>query len=445
MASKVFHTFPNQSRASPIKRSAGPWLELEDGRRLLDLTAGSTGFAVLGGGNQEVIDAICAQLRAFPHADYKYFDDPVREELASILLSGNPGGLNRVFFSGGSGSEACEMALQLSYQTHHEGGKNGKNWAIATRQSYHGSTTGALAVGERPNLEFYGPLLPQNRLRIPECNFIKNAHPQESQDHYGLRAANYLEHAILAVGPDRVACFIAETMLGGLVGDVAASRTYWPRIREICSKYDIHLILDEVWCGGGVTGRKYCLEWEGIDPDFVVIGKTLAAGYAPLSAVLTNDRFEKVIIKGSGRVETSCTFQGHSTSCAAALAAQKLMTSESQLRKTEVLGAYVRETLNEKISHLAAIKDIRGRGIRNSIEYEIEDPNLFGQHVSDILNKKHGILVSGKWHRLSLTHSVLIPQDIMREAISTIASVIETVYSNWSPPYREEIKQRNFF
>ncbi len=445
MTISVLHTFPNQSRTSPIVKSDGAWLKLKDGRVLLDLTAGGTGFAVLGGGNKDVITAINEQVKKYPHSDYKYFDEPIREELARILLLGSPGGLDRVFFSGGSGSEACEMALQLSYQAHCEESRPKKSWAIATRQSYHGSTTGALALGERPNLEFYSPMLPQNRLRIPECNYLKHGVEGESADEYGIRAASYLEQAIISIGAERVGCFLAETMLGGLVGDVVAPKTYWPEVRSICSRYNIHLILDEVWCGGGVTGKAYCFQWEDVNPDLVVIGKSLAAGYIPLSAVLTNNKFETLFKDGSGRIETSCTFQGHSTACAAAIAAQSILLEPKQLVQTEKIGAIVRDILGNELQKFEFIIDIRGRGIRNSIEYNVEEPNIFGQHIASILNQEENILVSGKWHRLSLTHSVLIDQEELIEGLRAVTRVIKNTHSLWTAKYRKNIKKRDFY
>jgi len=410
------------------------------------LTAGQTGYAILGGGVSEIIDAIELQLRKYQHADYKYFDEPIRDQLAKLLLEDNFYGLDRVLFSGGSGSEACEMALQFSYQIHCEMGRQGKAWAIATRQSYHGSTIGALSVGERPNLEFFSPLLPQNRLRIPECNFIKHRMVGETTEDYGIRAANYLEAAIISVGPERVGCFVAETMLGGLVGDVPAVPSYWPRVREICTKYDVHLILDEVWCGGGVTGKLHCFDWESnCSPDFVFTGKSIAAGYFPLSLVLTHSRFEEIVKYGSGRLELSCTFQGHSAACAAAVATQQIIRSQDLLQRTEDLGDLVRGILLSELKDHEFFVDVRGRGIRNTLEYNCNSRHLFGQRISDILRQKHKIFISGKWHRISLTHSMLISQAILEDALAVLVETFRFVSSCWTDDYIATISEREFF
>jgi adenosylmethionine-8-amino-7-oxononanoate aminotransferase len=177
----------------------------------------------------------------------------------------------------------------------------------------------------------------------------------------------------------------------------------------------------------------------------VVIGKSLAAGYMPLSAVLTNNKFETLYKDGSGRIETSCTFQGHSTACAAAIAAQSILLEPKQLVQTEKIGALVRDILGNELQKFEFIIDIRGRGIRNSIEYNVEEPNIFGQHIASILNQEENILVSGKWHRLSLTHSVLIDQEELIEGLRAVTRVIKNTHSLWTAKYRKNIKKRDFY
>jgi len=442
---RAFLTFPRERRQPRIIKWEGSFLQLADGNRYLDLTAGLTGFAILGGGVEEIIKAITSQVSINPHADYKYFEEPLRDELARLVLPASAGNLDRVLFAGGSGSEACEMAIQLSFQVHREQGSTAKSWAIATRQSYHGSTTGALSVGERPNLEFYSPILPQNRLRIPECNFQKNALDGESPADYSRRAADMLEAAILSVGPEKVSCFVGETMLGGLVGDVPATDGYWKRIKDICTRYNVHLILDEVWCGGGVTGKLNCFEWEAIEPDFVFTGKTIAAGYAPISLVLTSSFFEDVIKNGSGRLEMSCTFQGHLVGCAAAIATQQLIRSNNLLNRAQCLGDATRKTLSEELKNNPFIVDVRGRGIRNSLAYQCPEPHLFGQQIAHIMRDKFKILISGKWHRLSLTHSMLINDQVLETALMKLIETIQDVSSSWTESYYNKLSRRNFF
>ena len=441
----TFKTFPNQVQSPGISRAEGPYLYLEDGNKYLDLTAGTTGFAILGGGVEAVALAVFEQLRKYPHSDYKYFQDEGREYLSEVLVGDAPGGLDKVLFSGGSGAEACEMALLLSYQVHVEQKRPKKSWAIATQQSYHGVTAGALAVGERPNLEFYGPLLPQNRLRIPECNFLKHARDGESPEAYALRSANALESAILSVGPERVGCFVAETMLGGLVGDVPAAPGYWRRVREICDLYDVHLILDEVWCGGGVTGKFYCFEWEQISPDFVLLGKTLAAGYAPISVVLTKSCFEETIKTGSGRLEASSTFQGHSGSCAAAIAVQAIVRTPDMMSHVEEVGALTRRFLESELGNHEFYRQVRGRGIRNSLEYICPGQNLFGQQVASELKVKYGIMVSGKWHRISFTHSMLLDWGELEPALARATDCFRVVASRWTTKYISGLVSTHFF
>ena len=165
-------------------------------------------------------------------------------------------------------------------------------------------------------------------------------------------------------------------MLGGLVGDVPPTKNYWKGIRKICTKYNIHLILDEVWCGTGVSGKYYCFEYDEIVPDFVVLGKTLGCGYIPISCVLVPSDFESLVKKTSERIEMSCTFQAHSLAVAAALEVQKIITEDGFIEEVFKKGEYIRDALQGRVGAHHFVKNIRGRGVRNSIEYDCKNVTL---------------------------------------------------------------------
>ena len=170
----------------------------------------------------------------------------------------------------------------------------------------------------------------EQTLKIKEHNKYRHKKKNETDLEYSLRSANHLEKKIKEIGAENIAGFIGETMLGGLIGDVPPTKNYWKLIRKkICDKYDIHLILDEVWCGTGTSEKYHCIEWDSVTPDFLFICKTLAAGYMPISAILTHNKIENIIKNGQGQIQYSNTFQGHSVSTAAALAVQKIINQKN--------------------------------------------------------------------------------------------------------------------
>ena len=266
--STLLSTFPLQSTLGKVLHCEGPFIHSKEFGRIFDLTAGGTAFALLGWNNKEVNNAISNQLSKFTHLDYKTFDDPNRHKLADLLTSPDKA-LDFCFLSGASGAEACEMAIHMSYQQHFEEGNPSKQKFICRSQSYHGATSMAMALGDRPNLDFYKPIHPNNLIRVSEPNFLKNKLLDESEEDYCNRLINEFIKAIESEGSENIAAFVGETCLGGLVGDVPPPKNYWKKIREICTRNNIHLILDEVWCGTGSSGMYYCYEHDKIIPDFV--------------------------------------------------------------------------------------------------------------------------------------------------------------------------------
>ena len=443
--STVIRTFPNNPPLFSVEMTTGHELVDKSGVKFLDVTAGGTAYAVVGYCNKNVLDAMQYQMKRYTHLDYKTFEDPVRNELADIITSSNPKELNRVFFSGGSGGEACETALQISYQIHKESGLSSKTWYLSRNQSYHGCTSGALSLGQRPNLEFFRPLLSKNRARVEEYNYNKNALQGESEKEYSARLTDAFRKEVLLIGPENIGGFVAETIMGGLVGDVPSSIEYWMGIREICTEFNIHLIIDEVWCGTGVTGKINCVEWYNFTPDFLLLGKTLAAGYIPLSAVLTTKKLADVIAFGSGRFETSCTFQGHSLACAAGLAVQRIIHSPNFVDEVHRKGQYIRKVLYDELHSHEFFKEIRGLGVRNTLEYVCAEQNQFGQYVAQRLRINHNIIVSGKWHRFNLSHAMTFSYDEINRVIEALCIEFRAVASTWTPEFFSRLTPSDFF
>ncbi|MEK9754901.1 MAG: aminotransferase class III-fold pyridoxal phosphate-dependent enzyme, partial [Rhodospirillaceae bacterium] len=384
--------FPHRTPPATVVGGDGAYVVTDSGRRILDATAGSTACAILGYSHPGVVAAIKAQADAICHVDYNTWTNPVLERLAELLLSQAPAGLDRVYFAGNSGSEAMEAALKLSFQAHWDQGKTGKNWYIAREQSFHGATLQAISLSELPILEFYGDLLPAKVRKIPQHHPLYFRRDDESLDDYARRSARQLEDAILAIGPEKVAGFVGETMLGSLVGDVPPAPGYWKYVREVCNRHDVHLILDEIYCGLGRSGEIYCCSHDGVSPDFLCIGKTLGAGYAPLSAVLTQAKFEDIYAAGQGRIQHGHTHQGHALAAAAALAVQSVVHDAATLARVNATGNRMRERLMAELGGHPFFRDLRGRGMLLSLEYACADTPAFGERIAQRMLADHDIL-----------------------------------------------------
>lgn len=406
--SSIFRVFPNDPTPPFVDRASGVYIFTKDGKKILDASGGGTSYSILGWAHPDVNAAIEMQLRRFGHMDYKIWSDENTEELGSILLSKKDHGLDKVYFAGNSGSEACEAAMKMSYQVHYDSGFKEKRWFISREQSYHGSTSDALALGERPNLEFYRPMLSPYRAHISMHHPLYMMRDNETLDQYARRGADELENKILEIGPERVSAFVGETIMGGLVGDVPPAPNYWKYVRKVCDKYNVHLILDEVYCGTGTSGKIYCCDYDEVTPDFIFIGKTLAAGYGALSAVITSTSIENSIKKFQGRLQHTTTHQAHSLSVAAALAVQKIIHNDDFLDHVNNIGSYMRSVLVNELGKLSIFKDVRGRGLRFSLEYQGVDMNKFGPQLTAMILSKHNILINAKWHRICFTPSLLI-------------------------------------
>jgi adenosylmethionine-8-amino-7-oxononanoate aminotransferase len=406
--SNVFRVFPNDPVPPFVDRAEGLYIFTKDGRKILDTSGGGTSYAILGWCHPDVNASMHRQLEKFGHMDYKIWSDENIEQLASLLVSRAEHGLDRVYFAGNSGAEACEAAMKMSYQVHYDLGRKTKQWFISREQSYHGSTADALALGERPNLEFYRSMLSPYRARIPMHHPLYLKRDDETLDDYARRSAGQLEAKILEIGPENVCAFVGETIMGGLVGDVPPAPNYWKYVREICDRYGVHLILDEVYCGTGTTGKIYCCDYDKVKPDFIFIGKTLAAGYGALSAVITSKEIEDVIRKVQGRLQHTTTHQGHSLSVAAALAVQRIVHNDTFLTHINSLGEYMRRTFTEELGDSPIYRDVRGRGLRFSFEYKTAKPNEFGSELAQRLLTKYGILINAKWHRICFTPGLIL-------------------------------------
>ena len=362
------HVFPRhtKSRLPTAVRGDGCYIIDNHGKRYLD---GSGGAAVscLGHSDHTVIEAIKAQLDKVAFAHTGFFTSEPAEKLADMLIEHAPEGIDRVYFLSG-GSEAIEAAIKLARQYAIEIGQSSRTHIIARRQSYHGNTLGALAAGGNMwRREPFAPLMIKTS-HIPPCYAYRERHEGESDAEYGLRAANALEAEIEKAGSDKVLAFIAEPVVGATAGAVPPVEGYFKRIREICDKHGVLLILDEVMCGMGRTGSLYACQQEGVSPDILTIAKGLGAGYQPVGAMLCSAAIYEAIENGSGFFQHGHTYMGHPTACAGALAVVNKMIAENLPDRVKQKGAVLRQKLEERFGQHPHVGDIRGRGLFMGLE-----------------------------------------------------------------------------
>ncbi|MBB3013317.1 aspartate aminotransferase family protein [Cupriavidus alkaliphilus] len=362
----VFHRNPRQQLPVAV---AGQGIELIDstGRRYLDASGGAA-VSCLGHGHPRVIEAIKAQLDTIAYAHTSFFTTEVSETLAETLAQAAPGDLDHVYFVSG-GSEAVESALKLARQYFVEMGQPARRHFIARRQSYHGNTLGALAIGGNAwRREPFLPLLVPAH-HVSPCYAYRDRLAGETDAQYAQRLADELEAKILDLGPETVAAFVAETVVGATAGAVPPVGDYLKRIRAVCDKYGVLLILDEVMSGMGRTGYLFACEEDGVVPDIVTIAKGLGAGYQPIGAMLSTRRIYDAIVGGSGFFQHGHTYIGHATACAAALAVQRTIVEDKLLANVLARGEQLRSRLREALGEHPNLGDVRGRGLFVGVEF----------------------------------------------------------------------------
>ena len=357
---QIGHAYPTATTAR------GVMIRDSTGKEYIDASGGAA-VSCLGHSHPDVLSAMHQQLDQLAYAHTSFFTSQAAEELADELITHAPEGLNRVFYVSG-GSEAVEAALKLARQYFVEHGQPRRRFIIARRQSYHGVTLGALAVGGREwQRKQFGPLLIETHHVSPAYEY-RGKRADETVQAYGARLAEEFESKIDELGGKNVIAFVAETVVGATLGAVPAVPGYFRRVREICDRHGILLILDEVMCGMGRTGTLHACEQEGISPDIIAIAKGLGGGYAPIGALLIEEKIFNTLAEGSGAFLHSHTYMGHPLACAAALAVQRVIRRDKLLENVRRQGDYLSRSLNERFGNHPFVGDLRGRGLFQGIE-----------------------------------------------------------------------------
>lgn len=362
---QVFHR--HLRYAPPIASSAhGIYIVDSAGRRYIDASGGAA-VSCLGHAHPEVLAAVHAQVDKLAYAHTSFFSSEPAEVLAQTLIDGAPKNMSHVYLVSG-GSEAVESALKMARQYFVEIGQPQRTHFIARRQSYHGNTLGALAVGGNEwRRAPFAPILTR-ATHVAPCYPYREQRDDETPEQYGQRLARELDAAIIAQGADRVIAFVAETVGGATAGVLTPVPGYFKAVRQVCDSHGVLLILDEVMCGMGRTGTLYASEAEDITPDLITISKGLGGGYQAIGAVLAHQKIVQTMSAGSGFFQHGHTYLGHPVACAAALAVQRVIAQENLLLKVQRDAVVLHAHLRDELASHPAVGDIRGRGFLWGVE-----------------------------------------------------------------------------
>jgi len=369
MAARTSRVLHRSLRETPPKAIGGEgvYLFAEDGRRIIDASGGAA-VSCLGHQHPRVIAAMAKQASTLAYAHTAFFSSEPAEALAETLVGHEPGGLAYAYFVSG-GSEAIEASIKLARQYFIERGEPQRQHFIARRQSYHGNTLGALAAGGNAwRRAPYAPLLSAAFSHVTPAFAYHEKHDGESDAQFVARLAAELEAEFQRLGPNTVAAFLAEPVVGATAGAVTAPDGYFKAVREICDRHGALLILDEVMCGMGRTGTTHAWQQEGVAPDIQAIAKGLGGGYQPIGAMLASGKIIDTIRAGSGAFQHGHTYLAHPLACAAALAVQDVIREDGLLDRVKERGRQLEQRLTERFGNHRHVGDVRGRGLFWAIE-----------------------------------------------------------------------------
>lgn len=354
------------SKPPSIVRGEGVYIEDSTGRRYLDGSA-SAGVVGVGHGRAEIWDALAQVGHEVGFVYNATFTHPWQEKLATAVLDMAPPNMDGVYFVSG-GSEANESAWKLARQYFVERGKPQKYKAIARWQSYHGVTLAALALSGRTTWkQIYAPLMlsvprvaPPYEYRCPLC-----------ADRGGctLACADDLERTLQMEGPDTIAAFFAEPIVGTTASGLTPHPGYYKRVREICDAYDVLFVADEVLCGYGRAGSPFAITAWGVEPDIITLGKAIGSGYAPLAAMVVSDKIRSAFAQGTGKFVHGLTYSGSPSSCFVGLKIHEIMQREGLFTRPADIGEVMLGMLRKLAEQHEIIGEVRGRGLLIGVEF----------------------------------------------------------------------------
>jgi len=367
------HSYTNARRHEEIgplviEKGDGIYVEDASGKRYIEAMAGLWSVAV-GFSEQRLVDAATRQMKQLPfYHNFTHKSHAPVIDLAEKLVSIAPVPMSKVFFTN-SGSEANDTATKMIWYRSNALGQPQKKKIISRKRGYHGVTIASASLTGLPNNHISFDLPIANVIHTGTPHHYRDAQPGESEEAFATRLADELEQLILAEGPDTIAAFIGEPVMGA-GGVVVPPATYWEKIQAVLAKYDILLVADEVICGFGRTGSMFGCETFGIRPDILVMSKQLSSSYLPISALLINDRVYQPLADESNRIGTfghGYTAGGHPVPAAVALENLKIIEENDLVGNAKRVGAHMQKRLRELADH-ELVGEVRGVGLIAGVE-----------------------------------------------------------------------------
>jgi len=439
-SSAVFHRRPGE--AYPIfVRGEGCCYFDERGKQYLDLSSGLAWSSSLGLGRPELAEVLAGQARQLSYLHNGWPSTLPQEEFAARLVSRAPDGLNRAMFVSG-GSEANELALRIMRQYHLARDEPARWKIISLEHSYHGATLGALSMTgvihvNRFVTTDYDPYL-IDFPKIPAPSQYRGPFASLEPAEAGRKAADVLIECIEREGPETVAAFILEPVMGN-AGMTVAPPGYLKRIREICDEYGMLLILDEVMTGAGRTGTFLCSEQFDVVPDLTTMAKGISGGYFPLGVILLHDRVADAIVNGERALDHVHTFSGHPVGCAVGLKVLEILEQDKLIEQVRARGEFLRQQLHAQLGDLPCFGDVRGLGLAIALEYVADrdgrraytaEANV-SQSIWDGMLERGFILPTERYLDSDLLgdFSVFCPPFVITEQqiVETVAALRETI------------------
>lgn len=419
-----------------IDRGEGIYVFDDQGRQYIEGMAGLWSVAV-GFNEQRLVDAATRQMGKLPfYHTFSHKSHTPSVELAEKLIQLTEGRMKTAFFTN-SGSEANDTVIKMVWYYNNALGRSAKKKIIARNRGYHGVTVASASLtGLAPNHRGFDLPLPQ--MKHVSCpHFYRDGLEGESEEDFATRMANELEALILSEGPDTVAAFIGEPVMGA-GGVIIPPSTYWEKIQAVCRKHDVLIIADEVITGFGRLGTMFGSEKFGIEPDIMVLSKQITSSYQPLAAVLLGEQVHSVIARYSGELGVfghGYTASGHPVATAVGLENIRIIEERGLVENAAQVGKVLQSSLRELADH-PLVGEVRGEGLIAGVELVADkhtrkqfDP--LGKAGAAVFERahEHGLIVRGIQDTIAFCPPLIITEAQVREMVSRFADTLDEVHS----------------
>lgn len=410
-----------------IERAEGMWLHNDQGRQILDATAGLW-CVNAGHGRKQIAEAVSKQIQTLDYSSPFNLGHDIGFEFAERLVKHSPAGLDRVFFTC-SGSEAVESALKIALAYQNARGKGGKYRFIGREKAYHGVNFGGISVGGlTPNRKGFGPLLPVDHL--PHTLDVERNAFSKGLPEFGIERAEALENLLEFHGADSIAAVIVEP-ISGAGGVILPPMGYLKKLREICTRHDVLLIFDEVICGWGRLGASFGAVKFDVQPDMITSAKGITNGVLPLGAVFVKDEIHDTVVNSApeGQVEFfhGYTYSAHPVACAAGLATLDIYEEEGLLeRGSGEIGDYWEQALHS-LKGMPGIIDVRNCGLIGAVQFETADGSIVGPKIMQRCYEL-GMSIRAVGNTIALSPPVIIEKEHIDQIVDIFTQISREMF-----------------